>query len=340
MTRAVLETTYTTDTGEVRVTDLMPTGDRRADVVRRVEGVRGTVLLRHGWMVRFDYGRIRPWVHREKVEGAPGDHRHRWAGQARSSPGRASRPRSTATTRRPSRWRPGDRLDFTLTWVPSYRDIPDAVDIDDPAGLHPRGAAEVGGHLRVRRPWRRAGRPQPGHPARPDPCRHRRHRRRADDLAARGVRRGAQLGLPLLLAARRRADAGVAARRRARRQCAALAQLAAARDRRRPGGHAGDVHRRGRPAPPRARARPPRRVRRLPSGAHRQRGGRAAPDRRARRGDGRAVDGAQPRASPRPATAGACSAPWSTSSPTSWQQARQRHVGDPRPNRVTSPTAG
>ncbi len=68
---AVLETTYTTDTGEVRITDLMPTGDRRADVVRRVEGVRGTVSIRHSWVVRFDYGQIRPWVHREEVEGEP-----------------------------------------------------------------------------------------------------------------------------------------------------------------------------------------------------------------------------------------------------------------------------
>ena len=53
----------------MRVTDLMPTGDRRADVVRRVQGVRGTVTMRHSWVVRFDYGRIRPWVHREQVEG-------------------------------------------------------------------------------------------------------------------------------------------------------------------------------------------------------------------------------------------------------------------------------
>ena len=39
----VLETTHETDTGVVRVTDLMPLGDGRADVVRRVEGV-----ARHG----------------------------------------------------------------------------------------------------------------------------------------------------------------------------------------------------------------------------------------------------------------------------------------------------
>src|SRR6476469_7292097 len=42
---AVLETTDTTDTGVVRVVDLMPTGERRADVVRRIEGVSGTVEM-------------------------------------------------------------------------------------------------------------------------------------------------------------------------------------------------------------------------------------------------------------------------------------------------------
>ena len=68
---AVLETTYTTAHGEVRVTDLMPTGERRADVVRRVEGLSGTVTVRHSWLVRFDYGRVRPWVHREDLSSQP-----------------------------------------------------------------------------------------------------------------------------------------------------------------------------------------------------------------------------------------------------------------------------
>ncbi|MDQ3094372.1 MAG: DUF5911 domain-containing protein, partial [Actinomycetota bacterium] len=34
----VLETTHTTDGGVVKVTDLMPLADNRADVVRRIEG--------------------------------------------------------------------------------------------------------------------------------------------------------------------------------------------------------------------------------------------------------------------------------------------------------------
>ncbi len=67
----VLETTHETDTGTVRVVDLMPLADGRADVLRLVEGVTGTVRMRHEWVVRFGYGRIRPWVSRstEDLEG-------------------------------------------------------------------------------------------------------------------------------------------------------------------------------------------------------------------------------------------------------------------------------
>ena len=48
--------------GAVKVTDLMPLADGRADVVRRVEGLEGTVRMRHEWIVRFSYGKVRPWV--------------------------------------------------------------------------------------------------------------------------------------------------------------------------------------------------------------------------------------------------------------------------------------
>ena len=60
----VLETTHTTEEGVVRVVDAMPIDDDRADIVRRVEGVSGSVRLRHEWVVRFGYGKVRPWVHR------------------------------------------------------------------------------------------------------------------------------------------------------------------------------------------------------------------------------------------------------------------------------------
>jgi GH15 family glucan-1,4-alpha-glucosidase len=66
---AVLESTYRTETGCVRVVDLMPLGDRRADLVRSVTGVEGTVRMRHEWIVRFGTGLIRPWVRREDMHG-------------------------------------------------------------------------------------------------------------------------------------------------------------------------------------------------------------------------------------------------------------------------------
>ncbi|MEO7069696.1 MAG: glycoside hydrolase family 15 protein, partial [Nostocoides sp.] len=60
----VLETTHTTATGVVRVTDVMPAGDGRADIMRMVEGIVGRVEMRLEWIVRTDYGRIKPWVSR------------------------------------------------------------------------------------------------------------------------------------------------------------------------------------------------------------------------------------------------------------------------------------
>ncbi len=126
---AVLETTFTTDDGQVRITELMPTGDRRADVIRRVEGVSGTVSIRHSWVVRFDYGRIRPWVHREKIDGRP-------AIIATAGPdkliltGPRLPPAVDGHHEETFDVRAGETLDFTLTWIPSYRKISDPVDVD------------------------------------------------------------------------------------------------------------------------------------------------------------------------------------------------------------------
>src|SRR6478735_7874729 len=66
---SVLETTFITATGEITLTDAMPRGDGRSDLVRRVDGVRGTVRVRHEWMVRLDYGAIVPWVRRQTIHG-------------------------------------------------------------------------------------------------------------------------------------------------------------------------------------------------------------------------------------------------------------------------------
>jgi GH15 family glucan-1,4-alpha-glucosidase len=115
----VLETDFTTPTGQVRVVDFMPIRDRRADVMRCVEGIDGEVEMRMEWIIRFDYGAILPWVRRIREKdgseaitaiGGPdavclrgdvlpvkSDHKHE----------------ATFTVR------PGQHLDFSLTWYPS-----------------------------------------------------------------------------------------------------------------------------------------------------------------------------------------------------------------------------
>ncbi len=64
----VLETTWETDEGAVRVLDFMPPREETPDLVRIVEGVRGSVRMRSELVIRFDYGHIVPWV--RNVDGA------------------------------------------------------------------------------------------------------------------------------------------------------------------------------------------------------------------------------------------------------------------------------
>src|SRR5688500_15376124 len=60
----VLETDLETAEGAVRVTDCMPLSDEATEVARVVEGLRGSVRVTMELVVRFDYGRVVPWVRR------------------------------------------------------------------------------------------------------------------------------------------------------------------------------------------------------------------------------------------------------------------------------------
>ncbi len=126
---AVLETTYTTDTGTVRVLDVMPIGDRRADLVRRVTGVEGTVRMRHEWVVRFGYGRIRPWVHRADNHGTE-------VITAVAGPDRiilrADRLPHSVDHVHADEFdvHAGEELQFTCTWVPSHHPMPEPLALE------------------------------------------------------------------------------------------------------------------------------------------------------------------------------------------------------------------
>jgi GH15 family glucan-1,4-alpha-glucosidase len=60
----ILETTFEQASGSARLIDFMPPRGKHSDVVRIVEGVRGTVKLRMELALRFDFGRTVPWVTR------------------------------------------------------------------------------------------------------------------------------------------------------------------------------------------------------------------------------------------------------------------------------------
>jgi GH15 family glucan-1,4-alpha-glucosidase len=58
---AILETEHVTDTGRVRVTDLMPWRDGPSSIIRVVEALEGAVTMAMALRLRFGYGQIEPW---------------------------------------------------------------------------------------------------------------------------------------------------------------------------------------------------------------------------------------------------------------------------------------
>jgi GH15 family glucan-1,4-alpha-glucosidase len=61
----ILETEMETAEGTVRLIDFMPPRGAAPDVVRIVEGVTGRVRMRMELRLRFDYGRVVPWVRKD-----------------------------------------------------------------------------------------------------------------------------------------------------------------------------------------------------------------------------------------------------------------------------------
>ena len=127
---ACLETTFTTADGEVVLLDVMPTGDNRADVVRRLTCTRGPVRIRHDWVVRTDYGRVRPWVSREEAHGdevvvaVAGPDKLVLRGPHLPH-GREGHHRDEFEMAE------GEEVTFSTTWVKSWRDVPEPLGFDE-----------------------------------------------------------------------------------------------------------------------------------------------------------------------------------------------------------------
>ncbi|WP_435198640.1 glycoside hydrolase family 15 protein [Janibacter sp. GS2] len=126
----ILETIHTTATGTVKVTDLMPLGDARADLVRVVEGLEGEVEMEHEWIVRFGYGRIRPWVAHSPGHELDDEVITAIAGNDMLVL-RGSRLPTAVDGHHHDQWtvRAGEHYNFSTTWFASYKTIPPPLDI-------------------------------------------------------------------------------------------------------------------------------------------------------------------------------------------------------------------
>lgn len=119
----VLETEMRTRDGVVRIIDCMPLRGRYPNVVRIVEGVSGSVPMELELVIRFDYGRVLPWV--RSIDGRL---------RAVAGPDAlvlttpiATKGKDLATVAE-FVVNAGDRVPFVLTWYPSHEQVPEQPD--------------------------------------------------------------------------------------------------------------------------------------------------------------------------------------------------------------------
>jgi GH15 family glucan-1,4-alpha-glucosidase len=111
----VLETDWVTAGGAVRVIDFMPPRAHTPHLIRIAVGLTGEVAMRSTLRLRFDYGRVVPWVrhHGTRADAIAGPDRVRLM---------------SAVPLRGCDWdtladftvRQGDRVSFVLSWRPSH----------------------------------------------------------------------------------------------------------------------------------------------------------------------------------------------------------------------------
>ncbi|MGC9270064.1 glycoside hydrolase family 15 protein [Acidiphilium sp.] len=122
----VLETTMTTSTGVVRLTDCMvPHPHETTRLVRQVTGVAGRVAMRLDLVFRFGFGHIVPWVRRLPegngvVAVAGPDMVVVWSEIPLEGHHRHTEADFTVAA--------GETLTFALEWLPSHRNLPHRFD--------------------------------------------------------------------------------------------------------------------------------------------------------------------------------------------------------------------
>jgi len=120
----ILETEWQTVGGTVKVIDFMPPRQDEAPVlVRIVEGVSGAVEMECVWRLRFDYGKVLPWVRRiDHCIVAIAGPDSVWLRTPVKLIGRDMAHQASFTVRA------GERVPFVFSWTPSHLGAPPEVD--------------------------------------------------------------------------------------------------------------------------------------------------------------------------------------------------------------------
>ena len=127
----VLQTRWKSSTGEVLITEFMPVGDRRASLVRRVEGLSGEMKIRQELIMRFHYGDVVPWVNRVKDEQTGQESIVAIAGPDALVLHGDDLPRAAERRHRGEfTIRAGEKVDYELCWFPSHQTVPPMIDVD------------------------------------------------------------------------------------------------------------------------------------------------------------------------------------------------------------------
>jgi GH15 family glucan-1,4-alpha-glucosidase len=121
----MLETTFETEDGVVRLVDFMPPDRDDTVLARIVEGLEGEVEISTELVLRFEYGSAVPWLRRQD---------HVWLAVVGPNAVRIESgidlEGKDFTSVGSTTVSAGERLPFALTWFPSHGDPPDPVDVD------------------------------------------------------------------------------------------------------------------------------------------------------------------------------------------------------------------
>ncbi|TPE52704.1 glycoside hydrolase family 15 protein [Amaricoccus solimangrovi] len=123
----ILETRFETEEGVVELIDFMPPGAAGCDLTRLLRGRRGRVRMRMELSLRFDYGKIVPWVRRAEVAGrrvllAIGGPHMTVLSTAVETRGENERTIAEFEVGE------GEEIPFTLSYAPSYQEVPAPAD--------------------------------------------------------------------------------------------------------------------------------------------------------------------------------------------------------------------